>query len=145
MSPDSRDGTRELFLRAWRKYRAKEELEGVERLIVAIELRHPEYHVMLDNPESVARDFSPDAGESNPFLHMGMHIAIEESVTTNRPAGIADLYRSIVRAAGDEHEAQHRIMECLGETLWEAGRSGVAPDEARYMECLRRLVHTKFG
>jgi hypothetical protein len=133
-------GTREVFIRAWQKYRAGAALDGIEKLIVSVAIAHPEYHVLLDDPEAAQRSFPAEAGESNPFLHMGMHIAIEESIATDRPAGITVLYPLIVKAARDPHDAQHHMLECLGAALWEAGRHGTPPDEEKYLECLRRLA-----
>ena len=83
--------------------------------------------------------FTPDGGAENPFMHMGMHIAIREQVMTDRPQGIAAAYRQLVERLGDQHQAEHRIMECLGEMLWKAQRSGGMPDESAYLACIRRL------
>jgi hypothetical protein len=131
---------REVFFRAWRKHCNDETLEGVERIIVTVALHHPEYHRLL---EGDARDVQLDAlhqhGE-NPFLHMGLHIAIEEQLATDRPAGIRLRYAELCHALSDEHVAQHRIMECLGETLWQAGRAGTTPDAQAYLDCLARLT-----
>jgi hypothetical protein len=129
---------REVFFRAWRKQRDGRPLEGIETLIVAVAARHPEYHALLDDPEAGAeREWLPELGESNPFLHMAMHLAIEEQLTIDQPAGIRLHYAALARL-GDEHEAQHRMMECLGEMLWHAGRAGTAPDPQLYLTCLAR-------
>lgn len=85
-------------------------------------------------------DYTPEMGQTNPFLHMGMHIAIQEQLGSNRPDGIRDVYRQICRRSGDAHAAEHLMMECLGETLWEAQRTGMEPDERVYLERLRRLT-----
>lgn len=129
---------REVFFRAWRKQREGAPLEGIEALIVAVAARHPEYHALLDDPEAGAeREWLPELGESNPFLHMAMHLAIEEQLSIDQPAGIRLHYAALARF-GDEHEAQHRMMECLGEMLWHAGRAGTAPDPQLYLACLTR-------
>ena len=130
---------REVFFRAWRKQREGTPLEGIEALIVAVAARHPEYHALLDDPDTGAeRDWLPELGESNPFLHMAMHLAIEEQLSIDQPTGIRLHYAALARF-GDEHEAQHRMMECLGEMLWHAGRAGTAPDPQRYLACLARV------
>ena len=128
---------RQVFFRAWRKHRAGEPLEGAEQLIVTVALRHPEYHSLLDRPGSGEdRDWLPELGETNPFLHLGMHIAIDEQLAIDQPRGIRLQYAHLCRRFGDEHAAQHRMMECLGETLWRAGRDGVQPDMQTYLDCL---------
>ena len=133
---------RKVFFDAWQKHRAGQLLEGAERLVVAVALRHPEYQPLLDQPDASAdRDWSPEQGESNPFLHMAMHIAIEEQLAIDRPPGIRAHFMTLCRACSDDHEAQHRIMECLAEALWQAGRRGLPPDEQAYLDCLGRTTH----
>jgi len=130
---------RAVFFSAWRKHRRQEALEGIEPLIVAVALRHAEYHALLDAPEAgTDKDWSPETGETNPFLHMAMHIAIEEQLAVDRPAGVRAHYAALCKRLGDEHAAQHEVMECLGEMLWLAGRQGQPPDERAYLECLER-------
>jgi hypothetical protein len=130
---------REVFFRAWRKHRAGQIIEGAERLVVAAALRHPEYHSMLDAAEASAdRDWPPELGESNPFLHMALHIAIDEQLATGQPPGIRAHYAALCRTLTDEHRAQHAVMECLAEVLWRAGRAGQAPDDGAYLDCLAR-------
>lgn len=135
-----RRALRELFVRAWQKQQAGEPLEGIEALIAGIVQRHPEYHRLLDDDEATARDWSPEQGESNPFLHLGMHIAIEEGLMLDEPRGIRAHYRTLLTRFSDEHELQHRMMDCLGEMLWQASRSGQAPDTRVYLECLERIA-----
>lgn len=132
--------TRAVFFKTWEKMRQDQPLEGVEVLIATIARAHPEYHALLSDPENSAVDFSPEDGQINPFLHMGMHIAIEEQLSTDRPSGIRDKYQRLLLAGTDPHEAQHLVMDCLGEMLWHAQRNGTAPDETAYLECLDRLA-----
>lgn len=142
MYSQKRDQTREVFFRAWQRFREGLPLEGVERVIVDVAVAHPEYHALLDEPERhLDRDYSPESGHTNPFLHMGMHIAIEEQLSIDRPPGIASRYQQLLRQSGDRHAAQHLIMECLGEMLWHAQRAGTVPDERAYLACLDRFIH----
>ena len=137
-----RGRTREVFFRAWRAWRAGRPLEGVEKLIVEVALRHPEYHALLDQPDALReRDYFPESGETNPFLHLGMHIAIEEQLALGQPAGIRDCYRKMLARLPDEHAVQHRMMECLGEMLWQANRQATPAPETVYLDCLRRLAN----
>ncbi len=140
-----RQRTREVFFRAWRHYRRGEPLEGAERLIVAVALRHPEYHDLLDRPAQYEdRDYPPELGQTNPFLHMGLHIALEEQLLLDQPRGLRAHYRRLLGQLPDEHAVQHAIMECLAEALWRAQREGggrAAADETVYLECVARLGH----
>jgi len=123
-----RGETREVFFRAWGAYREGRPLEGVEKLIVQVAQRHPEYHSLLEEPEAAReRDYFPESGETNPFLHLGMHIAIEEQLSIDQPQGIRDCYQKLLARLPDEHAAQHRMMECMGEMLWQASRGAGAP------------------
>jgi hypothetical protein len=128
------------YFEAWRKHREALPVEPVEDQIIRVAELHPEYHAMLESqPDHVERDYTPEQGDSNPFLHMGMHLAIREQVGTDRPAGIRAVHHALAQRLGSVHEAEHRMIECLGEALWNAQRAGIAPDEAAYLAALRRL------
>ena len=136
-----RTSLRRMYVEARRKFRESIPIEPLEDQIVRVVELHPEYHAVLEgDSESVERDYTPEAGRSNPFLHMGMHLAIREQVGTDRPAGIKAVHAALTQRLGDAHEADHRMIECLGEALWQAQRAGTAPDETNYLEALRRLV-----
>ncbi|CAK0768607.1 DUF1841 family protein [Gammaproteobacteria bacterium] len=135
-----RDRLRWLWCDTWRKARAGEPLEPLEQLIARVAVDHPEYHPILENPaESSHRDWLPTTGETNPFLHLGMHLALQESIATDRPAGVRKIHHTLTIRVGDIHTAEHQMMECLAEALWQAQRNGVPPNEQTYLDCLRRL------
>ncbi|MBI3545596.1 MAG: DUF1841 family protein [Gammaproteobacteria bacterium] len=138
---EERDQTREVFFRAWQAHRHNQPLQGIEKIIVQIVLRHPEYHALLEKPEvNRERDHFPEVGGINPFLHLGMHIAIEEQLALDQPPGIRECYQKLLRRLMDEHKVQHQIMECLGEMLWQSDRSVDTPPDSIYVNCLRRLA-----
>ena len=135
-----RDASRRFFLEVWEKHQAAKPLQALEELILGVILEHPEYHVLLDNEENaVLREFTPELGTTNPFLHMGMHIAIREQVSSDRPGGITALYERLLSKFATAHDLEHRMMECLGETLWSAQRNNTLPDEIAYLECVKRI------
>ena len=136
-----RSSLRRSYVEAWRKRREGAPLEPLEHQIADVVELHPEYHPVLEqDADALQRDYAPEGGQSNPFLHMGMHLAIREQVSTNRPAGIAAIHAALAARLGSAHEAEHRMIECLGEALWRAQRSGLPPDEAAYLEALRRIT-----
>jgi len=138
----SRQDTREIFFRTWEKMNKELDLEGVEVLIANIIIAHPEYHSALSSRDIHSdRDYLPELGETNPFLHMGMHVAIEEQLSIDQPRGIRQRYESMLLSIGDPHEVQHKIMECLGEMLWQAQRQQTPPDENLYLECLAKAAN----
>ena len=137
---ESREQMRRRYLEAWRKFSARAVLEPLEAQIAAVIAEHPEYIGWLESGDAaLLAQFTPESGRENPFLHMGLHLAIREQVATDRPAGIARVHRELASRSTDAHEAEHRMIEPLAETLWEAQRSGRAPDEAQYLERLQRL------
>jgi len=136
-----RDSGRTFFLEVWAKYKRQVPLESLEKMVLDVILQHPEYHEILamDEEEIAAMEFLPEAGMTNPFLHMGMHIAILEQVSSNRPSGITELYQQLLRGYPSAHDLEHSMMECLGESLWQAQRNNTLPDESQYLEQVKRL------
>jgi len=130
----SRDEVREMFFRVWKSYREGMPLAGIEALALDVILQHPEYHDALGDPErSRDKDY---VDESNPFLHMSLHMALEEQLSIDQPPGIAARFRALLERHGDRHEALHQALECLAETVWRAQRDRAAPDAAAYLDCL---------
>ncbi len=140
----SRDEARRFFFDTWRKYQVKETLSGLEGTALDIILQHPEYHAMLSDPDKhMGRDFLPEFGETNPFLHMSMHLAIEEQLSIDQPQGIRSHYQSLQKKSSTAHDAQHIVMDCLAEMIWQAQRNQSAPDASVYLNCLVTKAHHK--
>ena len=138
MNGTDRSEIRRYFAATWRKHRQGETLSPLEHIIATTIDIHPEYHEFLsDEQTAISAEFG--AADTNPFLHMGMHIAMQEQLGADHPAGIRDLYQKIANRLGDAHTAEHRMMECLGRVLHDAG-PGAEPDQETYRECLRRLA-----
>jgi hypothetical protein len=141
MFTDDRTKMRKVFTEAWRKQQESLPMEPLEKIIAQIVQQHPEYHRLIENPDAALdKDFLPEGGQTNPFLHLGMHISIQEQISTNRPTGIRNLYQQLAHGVGDAHEAEHQIMECLGRMLWEAQRNNQMPDENAYLKQVESLV-----
>jgi len=135
----SRDEVRQVYLNVWHKLQHDQLLEPMEALIAEVIELHPEYHALLEDGEaSVQNDFTPEQGQTNPFLHMGMHIALREQADSNRPSGIQAVYQKLAARRG-RHEAEHAMMECLGQVLWQAQRDATEPDQIAYLDCLKKL------
>ena len=137
MFEPSRDEARQFFFETWRKYNAQEALTDLEALTLEVILKHPEYHPVLEQSERfIDHDYSPELGDINPFLHLGMHLAIAEQISIDQPSGIRGHYERLLKKTGSEHDAYHHIMECLAEMIWQAQRHHTAPDPAIYLDCL---------
>ena len=132
----TREQVREMFFAAWRKYRAGEPLVGIESLALDVILVHPEYHDVLAAPARYRdRDYTD---ETNPFLHMSLHLAFEEQLSIDQPPGVVRLFQGLLRKAQERHAALHEALECLAETMWRAQRDGAPPDAAAYLACLEK-------
>ncbi len=132
----SRDEVRELFFRTWRTYRQGLPLAGIDALALDVILQHPEYHGVLESPERFRdKDY---VDESNPFLHMSLHMALEEQLSIDQPPGIRGAWEALLARTGDRRAALHAALECLAETMWRAQRDGAPPDAVAYLSCLER-------
>jgi hypothetical protein len=136
----SRGELRRRYVSAWRRHREGLPLEPLDAQIVAVIALHPEYHALLEDPDALTQEYTVEAGRTNPFLHMGLHLGLREQLATDRPAGIRQVHAALAQRLGSTHEAEHRMVDALAETLWEAQRSGRAADEAAYLEKVRRLA-----
>jgi len=134
MFGNNRDQLRQMWTDAWNKFMQHQPLQPLEQQLVEVIKLHPEYHALLNHTRA---DYLPELGQSNPFLHMGMHLALREQINTNRPTGISECYQKLTRKL-DAHETEHSLMECLAEALWQAQRNQTAPDEAAYLQCLKQ-------
>ncbi|MEO8753891.1 MAG: DUF1841 family protein [Casimicrobiaceae bacterium] len=135
----SRDEARRFLIDAWAKRRAEAPLTGLERIAADLIALHPEYHPAFEHPEQYAeRDYAPETGDINPFLHLSLHLAVAEQLAIDQPPGIRAEFERIRAARGDEHTALHAVLECLGEVVWQAQRQHTAPDAQLYLDCLAR-------
>ena len=134
-----RNELRQMYADAWAKRRDDKPMSPLEAQIADVVAMHPEYESTVAGGE-IDEDYTPDGGKTNPFLHMGLHLGVREQLSTNRPAGIREVYEKVAARTGDAHAAEHQMIECLAETLWEAQSANRPPDENRYLERLRRLA-----
>ena len=139
MFDPTREQVRDFFFETWRKYRAAEPLVGLESVALEVALLHPEYHALLERPERHReQEYFPELGQSNPFLHMSLHLALEEQLSIDQPAGVASRFAALSARLGERHAALHEAIECLAEMVWRAQRDAAPPDGAAYLECLER-------
>jgi hypothetical protein len=127
----SREALRQRYVTAWQRRREGLPLEPLDAQIADVIDMHPEYQQLLQDAEALEAAYTVEEGRINPFLHMGLHLGLREQLATRRPAGIEQIHAQLAARLGDAHEAEHR--------MWEAQRAGRAPDEAAYLDRLRRL------
>lgn len=133
--------SRRLFYSSWEKHRSKLLLSDLEKQIVEVIIRHPEYHALLESSTSLAEhSYFPELGQTNPFLHMGLHLALRDQIATNRPAGISSIYQQLLSKHADRDAVEHLLMESLAECLWQAQRDRQPPDEQLYLLSCKQHV-----
>jgi hypothetical protein len=137
----SRDEVRAFFFDTWAKFKAAQTLTDLEKLSLGIIHLHPEYHSILEAPEQFQhQEYFPEFGETNPFLHMSLHLSILEQISINQPIGIANIYEQLKLKYQNEHNAQHQILECLAESIWQAQHNNTALDTNYYVQLLQQKV-----
>ncbi len=133
--------TRSLFFTSWAKYLVKEPLTSLEQQIARVILEHPEYHAIFHQANfNQDTAYFPELGETNPFLHLGLHLAIREQVSTDRPPGIASLFKQLKKKSNDPLDIEHALMECLAESLWLAEKNQQPPDEIQYLKACQAVL-----
>lgn len=136
----TREEVRRFFCDTWKKKTENHLLTPMEMIASDWMVEHPEYHALLADPEgAVAQDYTPERGETNPFLHLSMHLSISEQISIDQPPGIKAISENLAKKLGSKHEAQHAMMECLGQVMWEAQREGQALSPEKYLEALKKL------
>jgi Domain of unknown function (DUF1841) len=137
----SRDQVREFFFNAWAQFKAQKPLTDLEKVALSVMHMHPEYHAILDAPAQFKQqEYFPEFGETNPFLHMSLHLSILEQISINQPIGIANIYEKLKFKHQEEHKAQHEILDCLAESIWSAQHNNTALDANYYVQLLQQKV-----
>lgn len=137
----SRDQVRQFFFDTWEKFKQQQKLTDLEAIALEVMHMHPEYHPVLDAPQHYAQQaYYPEMGETNPFLHMSLHLSILEQISINQPIGIKPIYQQLQQKHDDPHEAQHDVMDCLAETIWLAQRNNQPLNAEAYLESLHKKV-----
>ena len=143
MFSPSRDQARDFLFEAWRKFASREPLTALETIAVEAISQHPEYQALLSNRDKyVERDYAPEHGETNPFLHLSMHLAIREQIAIDQPKGVRAAHQQLSQKLDSALDAEHQMMDCLAEMIWQAQRGKTAPDAAIYLGCLARKTAT---
>jgi hypothetical protein len=133
--------TRQLFYTSWSKYNQKQPLTALEQQLVAVIIDHPEYQSLFEqNKAFLEQAYFPEMGQSNPFLHMGLHLAVRDQIATNKPIGITQHFKQLIKKYKDKLVVEHMIIECLAECLWQAQRDNREPDESSYLNNVSRLI-----
>lgn len=140
MLGQNRQQLRQMYHDVWQKKQANEALSALESMILQVISEHPEYHKIFNSDASLEQEYFVEDGQTNPFLHMGLHISLHEQISTDRPAGIRTVYQQLQAKFGSAHDAEHQMMECLTESLWLAQCNNQPPSESNYLLSLQKLL-----
>ena len=140
MFGQNRQQLRQMYHDTWQKKQANESLSALESMVAQVISEHPEYHSIFNTEASLEQEYFVEDGQTNPFLHMGLHISLHEQISTDRPTGIRPIYQQLQAKFGDAHTTEHQMMECLTESLWLAQRNNQAPSESDYLIALKKLL-----
>lgn len=136
----TRDQVRQFFFDTWAKFQQHQPLTDLEKIALEVIQMHPEYHTILSNPaQFAAQEYFPEMGETNPFLHMSLHLSVIEQTSINQPIGISTIYENLKIKHSDVHIAQHAILDCLAETIWQAQRNQAPMNSENYLSLLNKL------
>lgn len=140
MFGQNRQQLRQFYHNVWQKQAENQSLSALEATVAQVINEHPEYHSVFNTDASLEQEYFVEQGQTNPFLHMGLHISLHEQISTDRPLGIRILYQQLQTKYGDTHTTEHQMMECLTESLWLAQRNNQAPSELAYIDALKKQL-----
>jgi len=137
----SRDQARQFLFDTWKKFRLQVVLTDLEKIAVEVMQMHPEYHAILEAPERYMHEqYFPEMGTTNPFLHISLHLSLIEQISINQPTGITKIYAQLRQQHNDSHLAQHDILDCLAEIMWQAQRNNSGLDSEHYISLLEKKL-----
>ncbi len=143
MFGQNRQEIRQAYFNVWAKMHSKDSLSALEKQIAHIIELHPEYHSLFSQPDNIHQDYLVEAGNTNPYLHMGLHLALHEQIQTDRPVGIRTISQQLFHIKQDQHQCDHLMMDCLAEFIWQAQHDGIPPSEDDYLIALKRLLPSR--
>ena len=139
MFTPSQTDVRRFFCSVYAKAKANTPLEAIELIASQWIAEHPEYHAdFADADAALDKMYDVEGGETNPFLHLSMHLSISEQCSIDQPRGIRQAVELLTARRDGLHEAHHEAMDCLGQMVWESQRAGRPPDGAAYIDCVQR-------
>lgn len=140
MFGQNREQLRQFYHDVWLKRQAGEAMSTLEKSIAHVIEMHPEYHAVFEKKGHLEQEYFVEAGDTNPYLHMSLHLSLHEQISTDRPTGIRELYQQLLIKFSNSHQCEHEMMECLAESLWQAQRDNKPPSEADYLDALKTLA-----
>lgn len=128
---------RQTFYTAYTKMLGNQQLSPIEMQIAYVIKQYPEYHAFLSNKKGIEREF-PDQ-DTNPFLIMALHLSVIEQISTNRPTGIAHIFKEATKdkPAAVVEKIMAKVLQCM---MMDSLTKRAEPDEAEYLKQLRHAL-----
>ena len=136
MFTSDRSKQRQYLKQAWEKYTSQEQLEPLELQLSKIVEQHPEYQNLIKNLDS---EYFPEQGNTNPYLHINLHLTLQDQITMDQPKGIRDIHSQLIVKIKDAHEVEHMMMEHIAEMIFNAQKNNAAFDIDGYIQALKSL------
>ena len=136
MFTSNRSKQRQYLNQAWKKYTRQEQLEPLELQLSKIVEQHPEYQNLIKNLDS---EYFPEQGNTNPFLHINLHLTLQDQITMDQPKGIKEIHSQLLLKIKDAHEVEHMMMEHIAEMIFNAQKNNAAFDLDVYIQALKQL------
>jgi hypothetical protein len=86
--------------------------------------------------------YDPDT-EENPFLHIALHVVVENQLEAGQPTEVYQFYDSMRKRKCSHHDAIHLIAALLAPLIVIALQRNGAPDEELYRSLLRKYKGKK--
>ena len=137
MFSQDRSKQREFLANSWQKHITSQILEPLELQLALIVQKHPEYHALIND---INLEYFPEQGKTNPFLHINLHLALQDQLALNQPIGINDIYKKLIVIHSDIHEVEHMMMECIAEMIFNSQKNNTALDQDNYLVNLKNLI-----
>ncbi len=128
---------REFLANSWQKYTRNKPLEPLEKQLASIIEIHPEYHDLIGNIDS---ECFPEHDGVNPFLHINLHLALRDQLSSNQPKGVKEVHQKLIIHFKDPHEVEHLMMECIEEMIYISQKSNTTMDQESYLNCITNLT-----
>ena len=133
-----RNKQRKFLVRSWQKYTSNKPLEPLEEQLASIIEIHPEYHEIFDN---IDYEYFPEKGETNPFLHINLHLALRDQLSIDQPKGVKAVHQKLINYYKDPHVVEHLMMECIAEMIYLSQKNNKNMNQESYLNCIRSLTN----
>ncbi len=116
----------------WGKIKEEKELSPEDKKLAKILLEHEEYSNLWD---AISSHPKKRAEQINPYLHVYLHIAIENQIGEENPRQVG----RYVSQSIDKHKAIHEIIAIFSEHLFEALKYRKPLDRLKYIQRLNEM------